>query len=253
MNTTDILKSFKPQSELNPKIWYLPNEKSMGDTEGQKYKMKPEVRERLLEIAYQFLDYLKIDLIVTDVVLTGSLANYNWSKYSDFDIHIIVNYNQFQPSQVELYKELFMLKKALFNKNHDIKLFGYETELYVEGEEDAHFSSGVYSLLYDEWQHNPEKEDVKIDKETVKRKAQQWMDIIDGVLENIEDEDIDDAKELIDKYNEKLRKFRTCGLQKDGEYSSENLVFKILRRNGYLDKLRGASHKILEKGLTMSQ
>jgi hypothetical protein len=253
MNTTDILKSFKPQSELNPKIWYLPNEKRMGDPEGQKYEMKPEVRERLLEIAYQFLDYLNVDLIVTDIVLTGSLANYSWSKYSDFDIHIIANYNQFPQAQLELYKELFMLKKALFNKNHDIKLFGYETELYVEGEEDAHFSSGVYSLLYDEWQHKPEKEDVKIDKETVKRKAQQWMDIIDGVLENIEDEDIDDAKELIEKYKEKLRKFRTCGLQKDGEYSSENLVFKILRRNGYLEKLRGASHKILEKGLSMAQ
>lgn len=253
MNTTDILKSFKPQSELNPKIWYLPNEKYMGDPKGQKYKMKPEVRERLLEIAYQFLDYLKIDLIVTDIVLTGSLANYNWSKYSDFDIHIIANYNQFPQSQLELYKELFMLKKALFNKTHDIRLFGYETELYVEGEEEAHFSSGVYSLLYDDWQHKPEKENVKVDKETVKRKAQQWMDIIDGVLENIEDEDIDDAKELIEKYKEKLRKFRTCGLQKDGEYSSENLVFKILRRNGYLEKLRGASHKILEKGLSMSQ
>jgi hypothetical protein len=253
MNTTDILKSFKPQSELNPKIWYLPNEKRMGDPEGQKYEMKPEVRERLLEIAYQFLDYLNVDLIVTDIVLTGSLANYSWSKYSDFDIHIIANYNQFPQAQLELYKELFMLKKALFNKSHDIKLFGYETELYIEGEEDAHFSSGVYSLLYDEWQHKPEKEDVKIDKETVKRKAQQWMDIIDGVLENIEDEDIDNAKELIEKYKEKLRKFRTCGLQKDGEYSSENLVFKILRRNGYLDKLRGASHKIIEKGLTMSQ
>lgn len=253
MNTTDILKSFKPQSELNPKIWYLPNEKYMGDPEGQKYEMKPEVRERLLEIAYQFLDYLNVDLIVTDIVLTGSLANYNWSKYSDFDIHIIANYNQFPQAQLELYKELFMLKKALFNKSHDIKLFGYETELYVEGEEDAHFSSGVYSLLYDEWQHKAEKEDVKIDKETVKRKAQQWMDIIDGVLENIEDEDIDDAKELIEKYKEKLRKFRTCGLQKDGEYSSENLVFKILRRNGYLEKLRGASHKILEKGLSMAQ
>jgi predicted nucleotidyltransferase len=238
---------------LNPKIWYLPNEKRMGDPEGQKYEMKPEVRERLLEIAYQFLDYLNVDLIVTDIVLTGSLANYSWSKYSDFDIHIIANYNQFPQAQLELYKELFMLKKALFNKSHDIKLFGYETELYIEGEEDAHFSSGVYSLLYDEWQHKPEKEDVKIDKETVKRKAQQWMDIIDGVLENIEDEDIDNAKELIEKYKEKLRKFRTCGLQKDGEYSSENLVFKILRRNGYLEKLRGASHKILEKGLSMAQ
>lgn len=253
MSNTEILKSFKPQKELNPKIWFLPNEKYMGDPEGQSYKMKPEVRERLLEIAYQFLDYIGVDIIVTDVVLTGSLANYNWSKYSDFDIHIIANFNQFPSSQLDLYKELFMLKKALFNKNHDIRLFGYETELYVEGEEDAHFSSGVYSLLYDEWQHKPEKENVKIDKKTVERKAKQWMEIIDGVLENIEDEDIDDAKQLVEKYKEKLRKFRTCGLQKDGEYSSENLVFKILRRNGYLEKLRGASHKILEKGLSMKQ
>jgi predicted nucleotidyltransferase len=253
MNTKEIIKSFKPQDELNPKIWYLPNEKHMGDPNGQEMKMKPEVRERLLEIAYQFLDYLKIEVMVTDIVLTGSLSNYNWSKYSDFDIHIIINYNQFPPAQHELYKELFMLKKALFNKNHDIKIFGYETELYVEGEEDAHFSSGVYSLLYDEWQHKPEKENTKIDKDTVERKAQQWMDIIDGVLENIEDEDIDDAKDLLEKYNEKLKKFRTCGLEKNGEYSSENLVFKILRRNGYLEKLRGASHKILEKGLSMKQ
>jgi hypothetical protein len=253
MDTTELLKSFKPQSELNPKIWYLPNEKHMGDSKGQKHKMKPEVRERLLEIAYQFLDYLDVDLIVTDIVLTGSLANYNWSKYSDFDIHIITNYHQFPPAQMELYKELFMLKKVLFNKNHDIRIFGYETELYVEGEEDAHFSSGVYSLLYNEWQHKPEKEKVKIDKEVVKRKAKQWMEIIDGVLENIEDEDIDDAKSLVEKYKEKLRKFRTCGLEKGGEYSSENLVFKILRRNGYLEKLRNASHKILEKGLSMKQ
>ena len=208
MNTKEIIKSFKPQDEINPKIWYLPNEKHMGDPNGQEMKMKPEVRERLLEIAYQFLDYLKIEVMVTDIVLTGSLSNYNWSKYSDFDIHIIINYNQFPPAQHELYKELFMLKKALFNKNHDIKIFGYETELYVEGEEDAHFSSGVYSLLYDEWQHKPEKENTKIDKDTVERKAQQWMDIIDGVLENIEDEDIDDAKDLLEKYNEKLKKFR---------------------------------------------
>ena len=251
MNTKELLKSFKPQSELNPKIWYLPNEKHMGDPEGQKYKMKPEVRDRLLEIAYQFLDYLGVDLIVTDIVLTGSLANYNWSKYSDFDIHIIANFNQFSPSQLDLYKELFTLKKALFNKNHDIKLFGYETELYVEGEEDAHFSSGVYSLLFNEWQYEPKREKVSIDKKTIERKAKQWMDIIDGVLDNIEDEDIEDAKDLIEKYKEKLRKFRTCGLQKKGEYSSENLVFKILRRNGYLEKLRGASQKILEKGLSM--
>lgn len=244
MNTKEILKSFEPQNELNPKIW---------NKDGKSYVMKPEVRERLLEIANEFIDYLKIEIIITDVVLTGSLANYNWSKYSDFDIHIIANFNQFPQSHVDLYKEFFMLKKALFNKNHDIKLFGYETELYVESEDEAHFSSGVYSLLYDEWQHEPEKEQVKIDKNTIERKAKQWMEIIDGVLENIEDESIEDAKELLSKYKEKLKKFRTCGLEKNGEYSSENLVFKILRRNGYLEKLMSAGTKVLEKGLSMKQ
>jgi hypothetical protein len=244
MDNTDIIKSFKSQDELNPKIW---------NKKGKSYEMKPEVRERLLEIANQFIDSLGVDLIITDIVLTGSLANYNWSKYSDFDIHIIANYNQFSSANLELYKELFNLKKVIFNKNHDIKLFGYETELYVEGEEDAHFSTGVYSLLYDEWQYEPEKEDVKIDKETIKRKAKQWMNIIDGVLDNIEDEDVDTAKDLLEKYKEKLRKFRTCGLQKKGEYSSENLVFKILRRNGYLEKLRNAGHEFLNKKLSMKQ
>lgn len=244
MNTKEILKSFEPQNELNPKIW---------EKKGKSYVMKPEVRERLLEIANEFIDYLKIEIIITDVVLTGSLANYNWSKYSDFDIHIIANFNQFPQSHVDLYKEFFMLKKALFNKNHDIKLFGYEAELYVESEDEAHFSSGVYSLLYDEWQHEPEKEQVKIDKNTIERKAKQWMEIIDGVLENIEDESIEDAKELLSKYKDKLKKFRTCGLEKNGEYSSENLVFKILRRNGYLEKLMSAGTKVLEKGLSMKQ
>lgn len=253
MNTKEILNTFEPKTELNPKIWFLPNEKYMGDSDGQIEKMRPEVRNRLLEIANEFLSTLKVDVIVTDIVLTGSLANYNWSKYSDFDIHIIVNFNQFSSANVELYKELFHLKKAIFNKEHDIKLFGYETEVYIEGEEDAHFSSGVYSLLYDEWQNKPEKEKVKIDRDTIQRKAKQWMEIIDGVLENVEDESIEDAKELIDKYKDKLKRFRTCGLQKNGEYSSENLVFKILRRNGYLEKLRSAYDEILDKKLSMKQ
>jgi predicted nucleotidyltransferase len=244
MEYTNILKSFEQQDELNPKIWN--KNKSF-------YSMKSEVRERLLEIANQFLDYIGIEILITDIVLTGSLANYNWSKYSDFDIHIIINYNQFPQSNQDLYKELFNLKKALFNNNHDITLFGYETELYIENESEAHFSTGVYSLLYETWENKPKKEDVKIDKPTVERKAKQWMEIIDGVLENIEDEEVDVAKKLIEKYKEKLRKFRTCGLQKNGEYSSENLVFKILRRNGYLEKLRDASRDMLNKKLSMKQ
>ena len=79
------------------------------------------------------------------------------------------------------------------------------------------------------------------------------MDIIDGVLENAEDEDLEDAISLVKKYKEKLRKYRTCGLKKEGEFSYENLVFKFLRRNGYIDKLENFKNKIADKKLSLEQ
>jgi predicted nucleotidyltransferase len=244
MDNSEILKSFEPKKELNPKVW---------DLNSGVPAMKSEVRERLLEIANEFIDFLDIDIVITDIILTGSLSNYNWSKFSDFDLHIVTNFSQYPPNQIELYEKLFNLKKIIFNKNHDITIFGYEVELYVQNEVETHFSSGVYSILFDEWSNEPEKENITIDKNLLKEKSKQWMNIIDGVIENIEDEDMDTAKELVDKYKKKLKKYRTCGLEKDGEYSTENLVFKILRRNGYIEKLHDLSTTILDKKLSMKQ
>jgi hypothetical protein len=146
-----------------------------------------------------------------------------------------------------------MLKKAIFNKNHDIRIFGYETELYVESEDEAHFSSGVYSLLYDDWQNKPKKENVKIDTSLIKTKTNQWMDIIDGVIKNASDEPIDNARQLIKKYKDKLKKYRTCGLENQGEYSDENLVFKVLRRNGYIEKLFNFEDQYTDEKLTLKE
>jgi hypothetical protein len=141
----------------------------------------------------------------------------------------------------------------LFNQKHDIIIKGYEVELYVQNETESHFSSGVYSILFDEWANVPEKEDVTVDKELIKGKAKQWMNIIDDLLDAIKDDDASTAKKMVQKYKDKLKKYRTCGLEKDGEYSTENLVFKILRRNGYIEKLHDSTTKILDKKLSMNQ
>jgi hypothetical protein len=240
----ELLKSFEPQSELNQKVW----------EEGDEPKMKPEIRTRLLEIAYVFIDFLDVDLVITDIILTGSLSNYNWSKYSDFDLHIVANFQQYPENQVVLYEKLFNLKKMLFNQKHDITIKNYEVELYVQNESETHFSSGVYSVLFDEWTNIPKKENVVIDKELIKSKSSQWMKMIDELIDTIDDDDdIDTIKNLITKYKDKLKKFRTRGLEGDGEYSTENLVFKILRRNGYIEKLHDLTTKILDKKLSMNQ
>lgn len=252
-NIQSILSSFNQQDDLNPKIWYLPKEKYMGDPDGQSYMMNPKVRNRLLEIANEFVNFLDVDIIVSDVLMTGSLVNYNWSKYSDIDLHILTDFNQFSKEELPLYEELFRLKKTIYNDKHDITIYGYDVELYVQNESESHFSSGVFSVLNDEWLVTPKKEKVKIDKKLIKSKAQQWMNIIDGVVENIEDESIEEANKILKKYKEKLKKYRTCGLEKGGEYSDENIVFKILRRNGYIEKLYNSQNKHSDKLLSLKE
>lgn len=239
----NILKSFLLQDELNPFVWNLPKD-------GVE-KMKPEIRERLLDIAYEFIEFLDVPVFVNDIILTGSLSNYNWSKYSDFDLHILLDFKQFPKESLELYQKLFNLKKLLFNSNHDIKIKNYEVELYAQDENEPHESTGVYSILYDEWIKKPKKEDVTINKKEIESKSKQWMDIIDGVIENASDEELEDSKILIQKYKDKIKKFRKCGLDKGGEYSTENLVFKVLRRNGYIEKLYDFENELMDKRLSM--
>ena len=243
-NTEKIINSFYLQDEFNPNIWD-------NSDDPKSVKLKSEIRERLLKVANLFIEYLDTDLFIQDIIFVGSLVGYNWSEFSDFDIHILIDLDESENR--EMTEELFRLKKTVFNAAHDIFIKGFETELYVQDANEKNESQGVYSLLNDEWLKKPEKENFKIDKKKLMTKVNQWMDIIDGVLENAEDEDIEDAVKLVKKYREKLRKYRTCGLKKEGEYSYENLVFKFLRRNGYISKLEDFKNKITDKKLSLEQ
>jgi hypothetical protein len=242
---SSILQSFSLQDKLNPEVWNLAKEGSE--------IMRPEIRERLLEIAYEFIEFLEIPVFIDDIILTGSLSNYNWSKFSDFDLHLIIDFNQFPKEAIELYQKLFNLKKMLFNNNHDITIKQYEVELYAQDEKEPHESTGVYSVLYDEWIKKPKKENVTINKKEIENKTKEWMNAIDEVIENADDEELEDAKELIKKYKDKIKKFRQSGLEKGGEFSNENLVFKFLRRNGYIEKLYDFENKLMDKKLSLQE
>ena len=240
-NLKSILSSFRLQKELNPKIWESSD------------KMSPKVRDRLLDIAYEFIEFLGVDVVISDVVMTGSLANYNWSRFSDVDLHLIADFEQFSEKELPLYEELFRLKKTLFNDKHDITIYGYDVELYVQNDVESHFSSGEYSVLFDEWKNKPKKEKVKIDTELIKNKSEHWMKIIDEVINNSDDKSFESGVQSIDKVKDKLKKYRTAGLEGGGEMSDENLVFKVLRRNGYIQKLFDFRNEYQDKKLSLKE
>ena len=235
-----ILDSFSIKETLNPKVWKSP-------ADPKKSTMIPKVRQALIRIAEEFIDDLGDDVFVEDVYLMGSLANFNWSEYSDFDLHVIVDFERYG-KQEELYKELFDLKKKLFNAKHNIKIFGYDVELYAQGVTDEHHSDGVFSVMSNEWVNVPNKSTLKLNMKALKDKIKCWTDKIDDAIE--------DAKstgnvEVLKKIKEKIKEYRQSGLEKDGEFSYENLVFKYLRRSGHIGKLFDEKTKIKDKELSI--
>jgi predicted nucleotidyltransferase len=238
-NFQKIIDSFSVQKTLNPKVWENPdNPKSS--------KMKDKVRQGLLKIAEKFVDDLGEDVFVDDIVLTGSLANFNWSEFSDFDLHVIIDFEQFD-DESKLYKENFNLKKQIFNEKHNIKIYGYDVELYAQDAEESHFSTGVFSVMNDEWVSSPRKLKFELDKSSLEKKITQWTEKIDSALEKSKDKD----GKVLNDIREKLKDYRKSGLEGEGELSYENLVFKFLRRSGHIQKLFDTLNKKIDKDLSI--
>jgi len=237
-----VISSFKLNSTLQPKIW----------VDGGS-RMNPNVRKNLLEIAYQFIDSFGVDVVIDDIIVKGSIANYNWSEYSDVDLHIIVDYKQFSDKLKDMYVEYFDLKKIVFNQKRNIKIFGYDVEAYVEGTDEKGVSGGIYSILNDEWIKKPIKEKMKANNEDITINVKKWMRIIDNLIKHLEGEDIETIRNGVKVIKDKLKKYRISGLDKSGELGVENLVFKVLRRNGYIEKLYNTPTKVIDKKLSLDE
>lgn len=231
------------QDELNPKFWENPSTP-------EKSSLKKEVRKKLMEISDEFSEYLDLDLFISDITMTGSLANFNWSDFSDVDLHFIFDYKQVEGNE-EIYKEYFNLKKTLFNSTHDIKIFGHDVEIYIQDLLEPHHSTGVYSVLHNDWITTPKKEEVQINKDVLKRKIKNVVSQLEDVFSNLKDENPKTAIKILDNFKDKLKTYRSAGLSKEGEQSYENLVFKYLRRTGYIQKIFDAKNKIIDKTLSL--
>ena len=189
--------------------------------------------KQLLVIAEDFLQELGISgLNVKDITVSGSNAAYSYTPHSDLDLHILVDMSKLPNDDV--YQELFTAKKTLYNDSHDISIHGVPVELYVQDINEPHVSSGVYSILHNKWVVKPSKEKVKIDDRKILEKGEEYAKKIDSLIKQGKSKDIISK---IDDIRKKLKDFRQSGLESGGEYSYENLTFKLLRRNGYIEKL----------------
>lgn len=227
------LKSFRLHDELNVDIW-------------DDYVLDSNIQEQLIKIATDFFAFLDVGVDVYDVWLTGSLANLNYSKYSDFDVHVLLDFSKINDN-VDLVKKYLDAKKFIFNDIHNIIINGYEVELYAQDINEKHVSTGIYSLLKGKWVKKPSKQNFVPDEELIKKKAKYIMDSFDKIEKDKNDKSHEEMELSIDKIWKRIKDMRKSGLDQDGELSNENMAFKLLRRNNYLDKIILLKREIYDK------
>jgi len=231
----------KINKRLNPKIWDRFQEKRIGGY--VRYNLKPEVSKKLKEIAKAFIEFLDIPKdAIKDIRLLGSSANYNYTKYSDLDLHLVVDLDKVHKS-CPVVEGYLRAQKALFNKDHDITIYGIPVELYAESTKDNTASNGIFSVMNNQWVKEPTEPKVNVNDLAVRAKYEELEKAIEMVGTQ------EDAKELLDK----IYVLRKAGLEKGGEFSVENIVFKKLRDHGLLTKLKEQVKHALDQKLSLDE
>jgi len=238
---SDVLNSFVIKDELNQDIW--PNN-----------KLSKEVRLNLIKIAQDFIKGLELpkNITIKDIIFTGSLANYNWSKFSDIDLHVVLDFKQFDadPSMVSDY---FYAQKSIWNQEHDITISKFPVELYVQDINDKLVATSVYSVLNDEWIKKPTREEFKLDKKAIKDKALSFIRQLKDIRTDYQNEDYESVVDKVKRLKDKIKQMRNAGLEKGGELSLENMVFKVLRRTDFMDILDSYKAKSYDKSVSIDE
>ncbi len=212
-----------PKDELHPKFW-------------KNNQLLPGVGDRLEEIAEDLIKNLDFDIKIEDIIITGSIATYNWHKLSDIDLHIMIDFSKIDENY-DLIKKFLDAKKGQWNRSHEIMVFGHEVEVYFQDINEEHHAAGIYSLYKRDWLTQPTKESGEPDFKEAEIKAESLANEIDAAYEVYNSEKYSDSYDIADKLKKKIKKLRQCGLEQGGIYSPENLAFKLLRNSGFLGRL----------------
>lgn len=131
-------------------------------------KLRPEVREMLLSIAWGFIDHVRCRMQlqiynsdVKDIFLYGSITNYFYNKKSDMDICILLDMDSViarNPNmRVEQDLTMFYYNWAM---THHCKIRGRKVDISYEkvnsDRAKGHYRTGaMYSLIKDDWIYKP--------------------------------------------------------------------------------------------------
>ena len=246
-------KKEKIRNTILSKEFFKQHDALSGDVWEGGYKLKLEIKRKLLRIAYGFARQHNIPAgAIADIYFTGSLAGYNYHPDSDIDLHIVVDFEKVNEDG-DLVRDLFNSRRLVWNDRHQITILGHEVEIYVEDVDEQYDdqSRPIYSLVSGDWVRSPTKVEGDFDYDAAMKKAKVLMHQVDIVDSLYGEAKYVEAFRHSTRIFEKLKKMRKAGLVREGAYSPENIAFKILRQQGYIDHLADMKTKSYDDMLSI--
>lgn len=216
---------------LNPEFW----------TENK--QLRPEIRTALLKIASTFFKDIELNIHIRDILFLGSSANYNWTPTSDCDLHLLVDFNDL-PMAPESAKLLTKTLAKKWNEEHNIYIKGHNVEVYIQDVQEENRATGVYSLTQNKWIKEAMPQNIVLNKNLIQSKYTTWVNRINSAITS-------NNSDKLKKTMEDLVKMRETGLSASGEFSTENIVFKILRQRNVIGKLKTAVQNLKNQQLSV--
>lgn len=209
--------------------------------------LKLSIKDQIDDIVDSYTEFLDLPgLKVDDVVITGSCANYNWNSKSDIDIHIVIDITKAESKFGKVVSKYFDSMRQQWNSLHKITICDIPVEIYIQDINEKHNSTGIYSVSNKKWIIEPEYDKPTINRSDVKKKAAVYITKINKVCKGNQ---ISAIEQLFDD----IKEMRQSDLEKDGEFSVGNLVFKTLRNNGYIEQLVNHKYKLIDKKLSLQE
>ena len=225
---------------LDPNLW------------DENKQLDPEVADILLKIANDFYGNTDLKGDIQDILFLGSSANYSWTPASDIDLHVVIDVSE-QNITPDYARKFMDSLAAKWNNDHKIEVRGHPVEVYLQdlsepnsSPELARKGTAIYSLIDKKWLLPPVQETPQIDQDKIQKKFAKLAGQINTLIQT---EDITKLKDLM----KSIRNYRNAGLAKGGEFSTENIVFKALRRTGWLTKLKNTINTLYDRGVSLNE
>lgn len=212
--------------------------------------LRDEVRNAILEIVEEFISQIEVPndqkFPLYDIILVGSNAGYNYTPASDLDIHLVTSYEEVSRCCPDCVALLFDADRRLFNSSYDLSIYGISAEVYVEDVNANTMSNGIYSVMTQEWVKYPEKTPTVV----LDQKDSDYLSALEKAEFLLTDDTVTSLE--VEEFINSLYLLRKYSLSTEGEFGAGNLIFKKLRSDGVLDKLKIRRDQLLSNELSLS-